>query len=133
LFTKALDALYHVDPRLLQKLRELMYSLMLKTIPSIFSSVARFFVVGAACRVNILGVIPRWDSRSPEKDKTIARMPRRHNTLRRQGHPPGLRPAEFQNRSGRGQAEDCGRCKISEFAQFALEIFEDVVLKIKNI
>jgi F420-non-reducing hydrogenase large subunit len=137
--TKALDAVFHVDPPpAAKKLRELFYSIFFATdhTTHFYALGGPDFVVGPqapAARRNILGVVQKVGLEIAGK---VLKMRRDgHELIKmiggRRVHPNWGLPGGVSkgiNEEQRKEIEKLGREAI-EFARFSLKIFEDVVLK----
>jgi len=137
--TKALDALFHVDPPpTAKKLRELFYSIFYATdhTTHFYALGGPDFVVGPdapPAERNILGVIAKVGMDVAGK---VLKMRRDgHHLIQMIGgravHPNWGLPGGVSrgiNEEQRAEIEKLGRDAI-EFAQFSLKVFEDLVLK----
>ncbi|MFH1919856.1 MAG: Ni/Fe hydrogenase subunit alpha [Planctomycetota bacterium] len=137
--TKALDALFHVDPPpAAKKLRELFYSVFYTTdhTTHFYALGGPDFVVGPdapPAERNILGVVAKVGMDIAGK---VLKMRRDgHNLIQMMGgrrvHPNWGLPGGVSrgiNEEQRQEIEARGR-EAMEFAKFTLKIFEDVVLK----
>jgi F420-non-reducing hydrogenase large subunit len=137
--TKALDALFHVDPPpAAKKLRELFYSIFYATdhTTHFYALGGPDFVVGPdapPAERNVLGVIAKVGMDVAGK---VLKMRRDgHNLIKLLGgrpvHPNWGLPGGVSrgiNEEQRKEIEDRGREAI-EFAKFSLQVFEDIVLK----
>jgi len=136
--TKALDAVFHVDPPpTAKKLRELFYSIFYATdhTTHFYALGGPDFVVGPqapAAQRNILGVVAKVGLEIAGK---VLKMRREgHELIKmiggRRVHPNWGLPGGVSkgiNEEQRQEIERLGREAI-EFAQFSLKIFDDVVL-----
>ena len=136
--TKALDNVFHVDPpQAAKKLRELFYSIFYATdhTTHFYALGGPDFVVGPeapAAERNILGVIAKVGMDVAGK---VLKMRRDgHHLIKMIGgrpvHPNWGLPGGVSrgiNQEQRAEIETLGRDAI-EFAQFSLEIFDDLVL-----
>ena len=137
--TKALDALFHVDPPpAAKKLRELFYSIFYATdhTTHFYALGGPDFVVGPtapAAERNILGVVKKVGMDIAGK---VLKMRRDgHHLIQMMGgrrvHPNWGLPGGVSrgiNEEQRQEIERLGRDAV-EFARFSLKLFEDVVLK----
>jgi F420-non-reducing hydrogenase large subunit len=136
--TKALDALFHVDPPpAAKKLRELFYSIFYATdhTTHFYALGGPDFVVGPeapAAERNILGVVKKVGL--DVAGKVLAMRRNGHHLIQliggRQVHPNWGLPGGVSrgiNEEQRAEIEARGR-EALEFAQFSLKIFDDVVL-----
>ncbi len=137
--TKALDAMFHVDPPpAAKKLRELFYSIFFTTdhTTHFYALGGPDFVVGPqapAAERNILGVVKKVGMEIAGK---VLKMRRDgHHLIEMMGgrkvHPNWGLPGGVSrgiNEEQRREIETLGRDAI-EFGQFSLKLFEDVVLK----
>lgn len=137
--TKALDALFHVDPPpAAKKLRELFYSIFYATdhTTHFYALGGPDFVVGPqapAAERNILGVVNKVGMEIAGK---VLKMRRDgHHLIEmiggRKVHPNWGLPGGVSrgiNEEQRKEIEALGRDAV-EFAQFSLKLFDDVVLK----
>ena len=137
--TKALDALFHVDPPpAAKKLRELFYSIFYATdhTTHFYALGGPDFVVGPtapAAERNILGVVKKVGMDIAGK---VLKMRRDgHHLIQmiggRKVHPNWGLPGGVSrgiNEEQRQEIEGLGREAV-EFARFSLKLFEDVVLK----
>jgi F420-non-reducing hydrogenase large subunit len=137
--TKALDALWHVDPPpTAKKLRELMYSIFFATdhTTHFYALGGPDFVVGPtapAAERNILGVIAKVGM---DVAKHVLKMRHDGHALiqmmaGRRVHPNWGLPGGVSrgiNEEQRKEIEARGREAI-EFAKFSLKVFDDIVLK----
>ena len=137
--TKALDALFHVDPPpAAKKLRELFYSIFYATdhTTHFYALGGPDFVVGPeapAAERNILGVVAKVGMEVAGK---VLKMRRDGHALikmigGRAVHPNWGLPGGVSrgiNEEQRQEIEKLGRDAL-EFAHFSLKIFDDVVLK----
>jgi len=137
--TKALDALFHVDPPpAAKKLRELFYSIFVATdhTTHFYALGGPDFVVGPEAppaERNILGVVAKVGLESGSK---VIKMRRDgHHLIEliggRKIHPNWGLPGGVSrgiNEEQRREIEQLGREAI-EFAKFSLELFQEVVLK----
>ncbi len=137
--TKALDAVFHVDPPpTAKKLRELFYSIFFATdhTTHFYALGGPDFVVGPeapAAERNILGVIAKVGMDVAGK---VLKMRRDgHHLIKLMGgrpvHPNWGLPGGVSrgiNEEQRKEIEALGRDAI-EFAKFSLQVFDDVVLK----
>jgi F420-non-reducing hydrogenase large subunit len=137
--TKALDALFHVDPPpAAKKLRELFYSIFYATdhTTHFYALGGPDFVVGPdapAAERNILGVVKKVGM--DVAGKVIKMRRDGHYLIKMMGgrpvHPNWGLPGGVSrgiNEEQRKEIEQMGREAI-EFAKFSLQIFNDVVLK----
>lgn len=136
--TKALDALFQVDPpRVTKKLRELFYSAFFVTdhTTHFFALGGPDFVLGPdapAAERNILGVV-RKVGLDIAKQVIDARM-RNHHVIKMLGgrgvHPVAGLPggwSKAMSEEERREIEEIARQNV-EFALFSLQLFEDLVL-----
>jgi F420-non-reducing hydrogenase large subunit len=137
--TKALDALFHVDPPpTAKKLRELFYSIFYATdhTTHFYALGGPDFVVGPTAppaERNILGVVAKVGL---DVAKHVLKMRHDGHALiqmmgGRRVHPNWGLPGGVSrgiNEEQRKEIEDRGREAI-EFAKFSLKVFEDIVLK----
>ena len=137
--TKTLDAVFHVDPPpTAKKLRELFYNIFFATdhTTHFYALAGPDFVVGPeapAAERNILGVIAKVGMDAAGK---VLKMRRDgHHLIKLMGgrpvHPNWGLPGGVSrgiNEEQRKEIEQLGRDAI-EFAQFSLQLFNDVVLK----
>jgi len=137
--TKALDALFHVDPPpTAKKLRELFYSIFYATdhTTHFYALAGPDFVVGPTAPVaerNILGIVKKVGLEIAGK---VLKMRRDgHELIKmiggRRVHPNWGLPGGVSrgiNEEQRREIEQRGREAV-DFARFTLQIFEDVVLK----
>jgi F420-non-reducing hydrogenase large subunit len=137
--TKALDAVFHVDPPpTAKKLRELFYSVFYATdhTTHFYALGGPDFVVGPdapPAERNILGVVAKVGMDVAGKVLNMRRVG--HELLQMMGgrrvHPNWGLPGGVSrgiNEEQRAEIEQAGREAI-EFAKFTLQVFEDVVLK----
>ncbi len=137
--TKALDALFHVDPPpAAKKLRELFYSIFFATdhTTHFYALAGPDFVIGPN-RARGRAEYPRRgaEGRHGHRRQGAEDAPRRPPPDRDDGRPQGasqLGPARrcqprHQRRATR-EIEQLGRDAV-EFARFSLQLFDDVVLK----
>jgi len=136
--TKALDALFHVDPPpAAKKLRELFYSIFFATdhTTHFYALAAPDFVIGPTAppaERNILGIIKKVGMEIAGK---VLKMRRDgHELIKmiggRRVHPNWGLPGGVRkgiNEEQRKEVERLGRAAV-EFAQFSLKLFDDVVL-----
>lgn len=140
--TKALDALFHVEPpSVTKKLRELFYSAFYVTDHSVhfYALGAPDFVLGPdapAAERNILGVIHKVGVDIGKQ--VIANRKRNHHVIEMLGgrgvHPVAGLPGGWSKPMSKEEREIIeGYAKENvEFALFSLQLFEDVVLKNKE-
>lgn len=137
--TKALDALFHVDPPpAAKKLRELFYSIFYATdhTTHFYALGGPDFVVGPeapAAERNILGVVAKVGLEVG--GKVIAMRRNGHHLIKLMGgrpvHPNWGLPGGVSrgiNEEQRQEIEKLGR-EAREFALFSLQVFNDLVLK----
>jgi F420-non-reducing hydrogenase large subunit len=137
--TKALDAVWHVDPPpTAKKLRELFYSIFYATdhTTHFYALGGPDFVVGPtapAAERNILGVVAKVGM--DVAGKVLKMRHDGHHLIQMMGgrrvHPNWGLPGGVSrgiNEEQRREIEQLGRDAVA-FAQFSLKVFEDVVLK----
>ncbi|MGD8752032.1 MAG: nickel-dependent hydrogenase large subunit, partial [Anaerolineales bacterium] len=136
--TKALDALFHVDPpSVAKKLREMFYSAFYVTDHTVhfYALGAPDFIVGPeapAAERNILGVIHKVGVDIGKQ--VIACRQRNHHVIQMLGgrgvHPVAGLPGGWSTHVSEEQREEIeGYAKENvEFALFSLQAFEDIVL-----
>jgi F420-non-reducing hydrogenase large subunit len=136
--TKALDALFHIEPApVVKKLRELFNSAFFVTdhTTHFYALGGPDFVMGPeapAAERNILGVIHKVGLEIGKQ--VIECRQRNHHIIKMLGgrgvHPVAGLPGGWShaiNEEERGEIEEIARKNIS-FAQFSLKLFEDIVL-----
>jgi F420-non-reducing hydrogenase large subunit len=137
--TKALDALFHVDPpAAAKKLRELFYSIFFVTdhTTHFYALAAPDFVVGPTAPVaerNLLGIVAKVGLEVAGQVLKMRRVG--HELLQMMGgrrvHPNWGLPGGVSRgitEQQRQEIEAAGREAV-EFARFSLRLFDDVVLK----
>jgi F420-non-reducing hydrogenase large subunit len=137
--TKALDALFHVEPPpLAKKLRELFYSIFYATdhTTHFYALAGPDFVVGPTAppaERNILGIVKKVGLEIA--GKVLKMRHDGHHLIEmiggRKVHPNWGLPGGVShgiNEEQRKEIEQLGRDAV-EFAKFSLQLFEDVVLK----
>jgi F420-non-reducing hydrogenase large subunit len=137
--SKALDALFHVDPPpAAKKLRELFYSIFFATdhTTHFYALAAPDFVVGPTAPVaerNLLGIVAKVGLEVAGQVLKMRRVG--HELLQMMGgrrvHPNWGLPGGVSRgitEEQRAELERAGREAI-EFAKFSLQLFDDVVLK----
>lgn len=140
--TKALDALFHVDPPpTAKKLRELFYSIFFATdhTTHFYALAGPDFVVGPdapALERNILGIIKKVGM--DIAGKVLKMRHDGHHLIKMMGgrpvHPNWGLPGGVSrgiNEEQRQEIEKLGRDAI-EFARFSLKLFDDIVLANKG-